>query len=898
MANFKVFPVEGTNLFPAANTTSGGQLLSEWNLRCRETVGTDPNVMYSIGPSYVHSPADFKVSVRSSTILQISKGRGIFNGHYVETFANIEIDMTEVNRKEIEEGRTALTGDLVVGVRVMYSTAATMADSILVEEDNYYEGIQVVILPPDKFKLPSDVPTTQTAVTAHLMLATFNYIDGAIKNIVNNPDKARYIDSSKLANIDNLISNTYISKKNLDPHKLYTFTTKQSGEITLDTWCDSTDSLIVWDPLANIDIQRGDPKRNTTADEGAHFQYQEKVSNKIIRGYTQLVLPHKQIDGLTDYYYPDRIIDLPTADYNTGSGGAVDINYTNRVKKIAEDIQQLYHLSSGKLKKFIQNLTSKDARDSDESHLPSVEEVKNWTPGDYVLVAQDSTVIYTNSIDSTSLASPSTMYVAIPGQVTDITSSGSTTRASLEVPVSIPTAVANKKGVEIATVHFSSSDNITVDMVKAQVSLQSFRGAVQQDYIRAECIVSDTQVKDYFFLVSTNTGTELSLDPVWLTGTVPLAMQDVVGGFLNVDVADSGQGYVYRDDSGHLRLVDYEILYSGVLAYQLGTNITVPKYGVDELQQYLDDYVNERVAFPNADTESNENFTPNVLHLYITVPTEYSAGDAINIRNIDSRFGTSVYLHILANSSNASSSKITFNIDGCEKLRISNSIPSNVTINVSRTNLYYDAYVMSKLNKIEELGLWYARYSDADPNLQVDGMTVTALGKPRLVSSEDYWGESVPNDNHYVYALRTITFSSTGQIIRAGLLISDSTTANIAVSAANTSSGKMAASGKFVLPQGSGLAYPKNRLTDNIKITGSFVTAYPSTSPVGYVLKTTQFTAVTQKYADDGQTEIAGDITFYTDASIVTATSGIAPGATLDGWASGKFHIFFGGIVS
>ena len=898
MANFKVFPVEGTNLFPAANTTSGGQLLSEWNLRCRETVGTDPNVTYSIGPSYVHSPADFKVSVRSSTILQISKGRGIFNGHYVETFANIEIDMTEVNRKEIEEGRTALTGDLVVGVRVMYSTAATMADSILVEEDNYYEGIQVVILPPDKFKLPSDVPTAQTAVTAHLMLATFNYIDGAIKNIVNNPDKARYIDSSKLANIDNLISNTYISKKNLDPHKLYTFTTKQSGEITLDTWCDSTDSLIVWDPLANIDIQRGDPKRNTTADEGAHFQYQEKVSNKIIKGYTQLVLPHKQIDGLTDYYYPDRIIDLPTADYNTGSGGAVDINYTNRVKKIAEDIQQLYHLSSGKLKKFIQNLTSKDARDSDESHLPSAEEVKNWTPGDYVLVAQDSTVMYTSSIDSTSLASPSTMYVAIPGQVTDITSSGSTTRASLEVPVSIPTAVANKKGIEIATVHFSSSDNITVDMVKAQVSLQSFRGAVQQDYIRAECIVSDTQVKDYFFLVSTNTGTELSLDPVWLTGTVPLAMQDVVGGFLNVDVADSGQGYVYRDDGGHLRLVDYEILYSGVLAYQLGTNITVPKYDVDELQQYLDDYVNERVAFPNADTESDENFIPNVLHLYVTVPTEYSAGDAINIRNIDSRFGTSIYLHILANSSSTSSNKITFNIDGCEKLRISNSIPSNVTINISRTNLYYDAYVLSKLNKIEELGLWYARYSDVDPNLQVDGMTVTALGKPRLVSSEDYWGESVPNDNHYVYALRTITFSNTGQIIRAGLLISDSTTANIAVSAANTSSGKMVASGKFVLPQGSGLAYPKNRLTDNIKITGSFVTAYPSTSPVGYVLKTTQFTAVTQKYTDDGQTEVAGDITFYTDASIVTSTSGIAPGATLDGWASGKFHIFFGGIVS
>ena len=42
--NFKTFAVGTTNVFPASNTTEGGQYLSEWNLRSRESVGTDPDV--------------------------------------------------------------------------------------------------------------------------------------------------------------------------------------------------------------------------------------------------------------------------------------------------------------------------------------------------------------------------------------------------------------------------------------------------------------------------------------------------------------------------------------------------------------------------------------------------------------------------------------------------------------------------------------------------------------------------------------------------------------------------------------------------------------------------------------------------------------------------------------
>ena len=45
--NFITFPVAATNIFPAANSTSGSQLLSEWNLRSRETVATDSDVTYA-----------------------------------------------------------------------------------------------------------------------------------------------------------------------------------------------------------------------------------------------------------------------------------------------------------------------------------------------------------------------------------------------------------------------------------------------------------------------------------------------------------------------------------------------------------------------------------------------------------------------------------------------------------------------------------------------------------------------------------------------------------------------------------------------------------------------------------------------------------------------------------
>ena len=151
MANFLKFSTESTNIFPAANSKLGGQLVSEWNLRSRETVSTPSKITYMVGPSYVHSMSDFKVtSGISGSIsapngtLTISEGRGIFNGHFVESTVPITIDLLEVNNSLNADGNETLSGELSVGIRVFYSTSSTMADTIRVEKtDNslMYEGI-------------------------------------------------------------------------------------------------------------------------------------------------------------------------------------------------------------------------------------------------------------------------------------------------------------------------------------------------------------------------------------------------------------------------------------------------------------------------------------------------------------------------------------------------------------------------------------------------------------------------------------------------------------------------------------------------------------------------------------------------------------------------------------
>ena len=60
--HFITFPVASTNIFPLSNSKQGGQLVTEFNLKSRDMVATNPDIKYAVGPSFIHSLDDFKIN--------------------------------------------------------------------------------------------------------------------------------------------------------------------------------------------------------------------------------------------------------------------------------------------------------------------------------------------------------------------------------------------------------------------------------------------------------------------------------------------------------------------------------------------------------------------------------------------------------------------------------------------------------------------------------------------------------------------------------------------------------------------------------------------------------------------------------------------------------------------
>lgn len=870
--NFRTFAVGTTNVFPASNTTEGGQYLSEWNLRSRESVGTDPNVHYMIGPSYTHGPSDFSISkqtdgagvVISNTAIEISEGSCLLNGHFVQTLAPMVIDLLDANETLKKNSMSPLKGKLVIGFRAMYSTEATMAGSLIPEgSTNYYEGLQVVILPPDQFKLPSDVPTEPDKVTAHLKLAEFNYINGNISSIVQNiPGKYQMIPAMRISNVDQLISKGYVGKNGLNPKKLYVFAGKGTDPKTgKDTWCDATDSMMVWDKTPQLTLDK------PIAD---HAQFVITAS-----GVVQLLVPHKQVDGMTNgsgapQYYAPVAHSLPVANYSRGTSGTVDSAYTNHIKEIGEKIDNFYQMVKGKQVGYLEVL-------DEVVNLPKLNPA--WSVGDYILVNEDNT----QEISGDGVRAPSTMYVVIPGIVSTVKYVTKTTDTE-KVPTSI-------KGICIATEYVDDVPDTADSETMCElfgIPNVSYRGIANTDYFVAMHTNDDGKLDRYYYQVATTQDKEYS-NAVHVTGQIPLAQEAVIGGFLNVPDTTLDGGYIFRDENGHLRLLDYQLLRSGTLAYQLAEDFTVPAgLTADEVQNNLDEYVNHRVAFRNESEIVNTDIDPYVIHVYVNL-SEETEGEhpVITIRGLDSRFNTSVNLHIKGKAT----SNTTINILDCEKLRIDSNIEGEPVINIYRCNLYYDASVLDYLNHIEDLSLWYERYSLSDPNLIVDNMTVIETDAPIISDDIDIWSHDVPNDNHYTYALKSITFDKSGTIIGCQLYVRNDTTANI-------EENKYIIVAEFNLPSGSGLVYPASRLTKQLKVTGSFVTTYPTSEPSGYKLVTTQFSALTQEVDEYTlQPKLKGSISLFTDVMFIDRIEGVEPGTPIDGWESNSFHIFSGGIV-
>lgn len=961
--HFPTFAVASTNIFPLSNSTKGGQLVTEYNLRSREMVGSNPAIEYEVGPSYTHGQKDFAVSLlsdmeapeystkttysigqyvtynsatyacidavvqpeqfdpnkwivvnSSSSILQIAPGRAVINGHYVQTLAPMIIDLSLANAQLAKNSEAPLLGELSIGIKAYYSTESTMAGSMLIEnEDNTYTGIQLVIEKKADFKTPSDSPTDRDAVTADLKLADFIYVNGVINPaaIVQNKYKVSYINSDRIDNITQVLDNNFISKRNLDPHRLYTFS-GQGGDAGKSTWCDSTGSLMIWD---------AEP-RTTTINPNEIIPQATFLSTA--DGSVHLAIPHQQIDSMKNtaqenIYYNIRDIKLPKANYLSGSSGTVDAEYTQVIKNLAEKVSGFKQSPAGNM---ILWLDIKDA----EYTMPTIP--TSYNNGDYIFVREDYTAV-TSEDES---VAPSTMYKVLPGAVSNI-----------EYSATLPTGV--RLGETAVSIWSGDNPGLTDDALKnlanfynteteyhaddyvaynggiykcisdtqgdwdatawervfdedatALFNFTTYRGTLNADYFEVDFHNdSDTTITPYYYKVS-GTGPRTWSNYILVTGGVPLATTVQAGGFYNTDSTATDNGYVTLDENGRLKLIDYELLRSGALAYQLGEDFTLPtNITTSAIQDNFNEYVNNRVAFPfNPEPSGN---TP-MITIKVTLPEE-SEPTILNIYNIDSRFGTAVTLQILGEAN----SNTIINIIDCEKIRIDSNIEGTPVINVIRSCIYYDANVFNYIKACDTRGtrapgftgflditLWYDKFLSTDADLMVNGMEVSQPNVSMSTQEISFWNEANPNDNHYSAALRSITFSGEGNIIGCSIYVSNGSTAT------NITSGRSIIGGVFTLPQGSDLVYPYRCIIDPLKVTGSFTTAY-KVENAQWVVIATNFTVQTGSYDAEHDTSTSGTIAFDSITDLLSSENMTMNVDSIDGWEAGSYHIFNGGTT-
>lgn len=897
--NFITFSTASTNIFPAANDTSGAQLVTEWNIRARETIATDPEVTYPIGPSYVHNMSDFEVGILTDAggafvnnyTLTISPGRGVINGHYVESLIPMTIDLVEANAKLAAQARPVLKGELAIGIRTFYSTDQTVAGSILVANDeDMYLGVQMVILPEEELITPSLSPTDQSKVTADIKLATFTYLNNTISALQNLSSKIQFLNSSRVADLDAIVSEKYVTKYGLNPKKIYAFGGKGTNPSEgYDTWEDVTDSLMVWD---------AQPQRTTTEPTYLEAEFVASADKNY------LVMPHKQVTGMTDdngnpEYYAPKILTLPTASYATNTPGVVNAEYTRQIKEISSKVDTFRSTLTGKQIYYMELRTETD-------ELPQINDV--WSIGDYILVGSDEA--YTGGTSDTESA-PSTMYVVLPGDVETIQFITQVDGSAAE-PAPIP---SNITGVELVGLEwYEEAGQDPPDTEYPEYYPQFFaagdqiRGVpgdattnVWVDYFKIryyrdeEGEASETYpYTDYYYGVLTATNRQWS-DAVLVTGSVAFATEDIIGGFLDASSDAVDYGYVHLDETGHLRLIDYELLRSGTLAYQLAADLTIPAGSdISVIQDYLDEYVNERVAFP---TQTVLADTPSILHVYLTI-NESEEGGGLQIHGIDSRFNTAVCLHVQGDCS----SNVSITIRDCEKFIIDSDIQGTPIINVMRTCLFYDPVVFQYIRTCErdtevygnftgfrDLSLWYAQRDTDDPPLVVDGMTVSELDAQIIATEIDYWKElgTAANDNNYLVALKSITFSGTGDIVGCTVLTANNSTDNV-------DPGDKIVVGEFTLPQGSSLIYPTACLTRVLKVSGEFTSAYCSEN-YWYVTNNSFSleTGVFDPYSIANT--MKGTIAFHSVTTLVPSTitqTSISP------WEPDTYHVFSGGAIS
>ena len=900
-AHFITFPVASTNIFPLVNSSQGGQLVTEFNLKSREMVATNPAIKYAQGPSFVHSLDDFKVKLfedpnsgtsASTSIIQVDPGRAVINGHYVESLAPITIDLNIANAELQQNAQSPLYGNLSIGIKSYFSTESTMSGSMLIENsDNMYVGVQIVIAPTTEFKTPDDYPdeADRSKVVADLKLADFTYVNGVISpsSILPNANATRYIPSERIYDFDSILDDKYVTTVGLEEKKFYTMSGKSKD------WCESTGSLMIWD---------ADPYHRETT---VRPTLQEAQFTRNVLGGVSLVIPHKQHDGeiLNDnndrVYYADKELQLPTANYDQETAGVVTPAFIQHIKSVENVLNTYKMFTNGKQITYVDVLN-----DNNKTEVFANIDPTAFNVGDYVLVREDYTVFKSSTTEGNA---PSTLYVILPGGVNSIAWNGTTKPTGIK----LGTTSGIWEGEDDGHSGPPTPEYPDAADLLERFNYTTFIGTTDDYFELVYYNTEDTQGTSYYYKVA-STGPSLWSDAILLTGGIPLATESQRGGFYNVPSDATDAGYVMLDSTGHLRLVDYELLRSGTLAYQLGDDYVVPPNStIDYVQNYLDDRVNTRVAFPFTTELSS---TPSMINVTLSLPSvpEDAEYGVINIYNIDSRFDTGVYLHFLVDDKSKDYSKLVINISNCEKIRIDSSITtlpvgSGPIINVFKSGLYYDPIVINYIRTcdllnlrstlfpaynnftgFDNLKLWYARFKVTDPDIVIDGMEVLQPTVNIIPEEIAFWDENIVGDNHYEYALRSVTFGSNSDVIACSLYVSNDSTQTV-----NTTQ-HIIIGGDFVLPQGSELNYPVSCIANPLQVTGNFTTAYLDSTQTKWITTETSFTARTGIY-DISSGMGNGSIAFNSKTDLIDTTYTNVD--SLDGWEPGAFHIFYGGTT-
>ena len=555
----------------------------------------------------------------------------------------------------------------------------------------------------------------------------------------------------------------------------------------------------------------------------------------------------------------------------------------------------------------------------------------NWNPGDYILVAQDMTdganIVLSDATDASGeqfklKSYPATYYVVQPRYVVH-------TGAITAVPL-VPIDGSNEQeyrvpcdGVCLYTVEESVKRSTMGDLTplnylnqtlqlsdqnirdkKFQVAesrdgtyycTKLFRGVVNEDYFRYTLTIEEDEgsggetTVQFYAKVTAIAETYDTPSEWWgrivISPAVPLAQTTQVGGFLNLDITDPltlGGGYVVMDGSGHLRLVDYDRLAMGEQAYRFGNDYTTENtLTIEALQEALDDWVNNRLVFPDEDkiaqTEQNianfqasggdilyavgPGFDENIIELTVQLPADPEGDEQVklNIHGLQSRFGGSVYLHLKGKAG----PKTVISIKDCTKIRIdssgligkaANAVPQII---LQDSCLYYDADVIDKIASAYNTTLWYEYYGNGSDvsELIVDGMTVRSTNAVAESVGVDYWSDDVNNDNHISLSLSSITFDTTLHIVGCEVIFKNATTANL------SEDPYMIYETGFNLVSTAALPFSYRCLNRRIRIEGSVVSAYPaSASDQAMTVLLTQMCMVSQVH---GNTSTPGSLAMF-----------------------------------